>query len=80
MATKRIPCQWGYKYDKRGSNRMVNRHHRCNVSCRERWTLMRCLEWLRVTPRHIRGAETNMSRLVTKAELGAPVMVSRVGA
>ncbi len=71
-------CPWGYYYN--GRTRRVNRKHRCNVSCWERWTGRQCLEWLRDTPRHIRGAESRLSRLVTKAELSAPVMVSRVGA
>ncbi len=66
MATKRVPCPWGYKYDKRGGNRAVNRRHQCNVSCWERWTLVRCLEWLRVTPVHVRGGETCLSWLVAK--------------
>ncbi len=74
----REQCPWGYKFNKRGTSRTVNRKHRCNVSCWERWTLMRCLQWVRDTPRRICGAETNMSHLVTKAELGATVMVTSV--
>jgi hypothetical protein len=66
-------CQWGYQY--KGRARTVNRKHRCNVSCWEKWTLTRCLEWLRVTPRHIRGAETRLSRVVARAELRHPIGV-----
>ncbi len=54
-------CPWGYYYN--GRTRRVNRKHRCNVSCWERWTLMRCLEWLRVTPIRFRGAETKLPHL-----------------
>lgn len=42
-------CPWGYKYNKGGTSRTVNRKHRCNVSCWEKWTLMRCLQWARET-------------------------------
>jgi hypothetical protein len=69
MAKNRVPCPWGYKYNRGGTSRTVNRKHQCNVSCRERWTLMRCLQWARETPRHIRGAQTNLGRLVTHAAL-----------
>lgn len=49
----RAICPWGYKYNvTRGKavSRAVNRKHRCNVSCHERWTLTRCLQWAIETP------------------------------
>jgi hypothetical protein len=61
-------CPWGYQY--KGRARSVNRKHRCNVSCWERWTLAQCLEWLRVTPIHIRGAETVLPHLRHQALRG----------
>jgi hypothetical protein len=50
MATNRVACPWGYRYNKNGTSRSVNRKHQCNISCWERWDLWRCLEWARVTP------------------------------
>lgn len=70
---KREQCPWGYKFNKGGTSRTVNRKHRCNVSCWERWTLMRCLQWARETAlRWGPGeGETKTTRRITHTELPA---------
>jgi hypothetical protein len=62
-------CPWGYQY--KGRARSVNRKHRCNVSCWERWTLMRCLQWARETAIHWGPGpgDAKSSRRVTHASL-----------
>lgn len=56
-------CPWGYRYNKSGTARSVNRAHRCNVSCHERWSLARCLQWAAETPILLPGGGRKLSVL-----------------
>lgn len=47
--TRHESCPWGYNVSAKGAL-SVNRKHRCNVACRERWTGQQCLDWCRRTP------------------------------